>query len=133
MRLPRGSRLAGAPRPGQRTEDSLALQLRALLPPREQPVRQHPVLGSRKWVLDFAWPGRMLAVEVDGGVHRISDKFRRDLERHNVLQVLGWRVLRFSPADVRSGRAALAVEAVFAGDLAATLATLQGKEHHAEG
>jgi hypothetical protein len=67
----------------------------------------------------------MLAVEIDGAVHRIKGRFKADLERHNVAQMLGWRVLRFSTADVKSAKAVDAVRAVLAGDEQAALAAIQ--------
>jgi very-short-patch-repair endonuclease len=69
----------------------------------------------------------MLAVEIDGAVHRIKGRFKADLERHNLAQLLGWLVLRFSPADVKSGRALGVLEALFAGDEFAALAAVQGR------
>lgn len=106
-------------------EESFALHCRAIFPRSLQPVRQHPVLAGRKWALDFAWPDRMLAVEVDGAVHRIKGRFAADLERSVVLTLLGWRVLRFSPAQVESAQAIDVVERVLAGDLNAALEAAQ--------
>jgi len=70
----------------------------------------------------------MLAIEIDGSVHRIKGRFKADLERHNLAQLLGWRVLRFSPADVKSGKAIGVLEALFAGAESAALAAAQRRQ-----
>jgi very-short-patch-repair endonuclease len=115
-------------------EETLALHLRALGAPPH--VRQHRFGAEidRDWRFDFCWPARRLAVEVDGAVHRIKGRFRADLERHNVAQMLGWTVLRFSPRDVASGKAVDVILAALTGDQAAALVAIQRKEAgHARG
>ena len=69
------------------------------------PQVNYPFLKDqgRRFRLDCAWPGEKLVVEVDGGVHRIRDKFDRDLEKHRLLLQYGWRLLRVSPAQVNAG------------------------------
>ena len=54
--------------------------------------RQHPVVP---YTLDFACVGLRLGVEVDGETHAGGDA-----GRDGVLAGLGWRVLRFSNAEV---------------------------------
>lgn len=58
----------------------------------EQEWRFHP---RRKWRFDFAWPEIMLAVEVHGGCgrHMSFSGFRRDREKMNTAQTMGWTVL----------------------------------------
>jgi very-short-patch-repair endonuclease len=85
--------------------ETLFLQLarRAGLP---EPVRQFYVPTSEgRFRVDFAWPERRLAVEVDGGAaHASPEALTRDLRRQNrlllVLAPAGWLLLRFSWADV---------------------------------
>jgi very-short-patch-repair endonuclease len=63
------------------------------------PVQQHPVeLADGKWVhLDAAFPGAMVAVELDGAAFHGSREAReRDLRRDSALAAAGWIVLRFS-------------------------------------
>jgi very-short-patch-repair endonuclease len=86
-----------------RGEATLALHLKAYN--MEGWVQQYRPDPERKYRLDFAWVDRKLAVEVDGAVHRIKGRFKADVERHNLLQLLGWKVLRFTPADVEAGKA----------------------------
>lgn len=67
----------------------------------------HPI---RKWRFDFAWPEYRLAVEIEGGVlsrgrHVRPQGFTNDCEKYNQATQMGWRVLRFTSADIRSGAA----------------------------
>jgi very-short-patch-repair endonuclease len=72
----------------------------------------------RKFRADFAWPARLVYVEIDGGTwsrgrHVRGAGFARDCEKLNLATVLGWRGLRFTPgmiggAAVETVRAALA-------------------------
>jgi len=89
-------------------EETLALQFRALgVPP---PKREHRFHPTRRWRFDFAWPERRLAVEVDGGTysggrHVRPAGFEGDCEKHNAAMIADWRVLRFTAAMIRDGRA----------------------------
>jgi very-short-patch-repair endonuclease len=52
--------------------------------------------------VDFAWPDRRLAVEVDGAqVHGTPQAHRTDLERDARFTRAGWRVQRFSDVQVK--------------------------------
>lgn len=51
--------------------------------------------------VDFCWPMARLVVEADGfAFHSDRDSYRSDRRRLNRLELLGWRVLRFSWEDV---------------------------------
>ena len=68
------------------------------------------------WRLDFAWPDRHLAVEVEGGVwtggrHTRGAGFEEDARKYNVLALLGWRLLRFTSRSIQSGVALQSIEA----------------------
>jgi len=67
--------------------------------------RNYFFLADRDLELDFAWPDRMLAVEVQGMAHRIKGKFTRDIEKRALAMLAGWRVLEVDGACVRDGRA----------------------------
>ena len=70
-------------------------------PERQYEVRDGSGLVAR---IDFAYPTRRLAIELDGfGPH--ADRFQRDRTRQNRLVLLGWTVLRFTWADVIERRA----------------------------
>lgn len=68
------------------------------------PLTQYVVtgrLGEFVARVDFCWPAARLVVEADGFAHHSSrEAFRSDRRRHNELERLGWRVLRFSWEDV---------------------------------
>lgn len=89
-------------------EDMLAESMRLHgLPTPEREFRFHAV---RKFRLDFAWPERMLAVEIEGGLYRGGGHtsvagLKRDIEKGNLLTLGGWRLLRFHGDQVRSGEA----------------------------
>lgn len=50
---------------------------------------------------DFAWPEARLLAEIDGyEFHQSLECFIEDRHRQNALVLAGWRVLRFSAADL---------------------------------
>ncbi len=88
-------------------EETLALHFRAhgLTPEREH--RFHP---KRRWRFDFAFPGQMLAVEVEGGLytngrHTRGAGYEADLEKYGEAMRMGWSVYRCSPGMVKAGKA----------------------------
>ena len=76
--------------------------------------------GDRGWRLDFAFPDARIAVEVDGGVHRIAGRFAGDFDKHNALALAGWTLLRFSLEHIDSGDAISTIRAALAARGAAT-------------
>ena len=59
------------------------------------------VAGSRRFEIDVAFPALRLAIEIDGyAYHSSDDRFQRDRTRQNALIAAGWRVLRFTWADL---------------------------------
>ena len=51
--------------------------------------------------VDFVWRDARLIVEVDGyAFHRSPAAFERDRERDVILTVAGWRVMRFTHAQI---------------------------------
>ncbi len=90
-------------------EELFALQLRALDLP--EAAREHYFAKPRRFRFDFAWPSLKVAVEIEGGTwvngrHNRGGGFEADMEKYNQAALLGWVVLRFSGAAVRSGDAA---------------------------
>lgn len=87
---------------------SFSLQCRAVnLPNPVTEFRFHPV---RKWRFDYAWPMMKFAMEVDGGGwvngrHSRGSGIEKDCEKFAEAMILGWRVLRVTPAQIRSGQA----------------------------
>lgn len=75
---------------------------------------------GRRWMFDFAWPGRMIAVEIEGGVHSggrhtRGDGFTKDCEKYNAATRLGWDVYRFPGGQVKTGEALQFTEIVLNG------------------
>jgi very-short-patch-repair endonuclease len=61
--------------------------------------------------VDFTWPDRLLAVELDSRRYHLTDRaFRRDRERDRALTLAGWRVLRFTYRDVTEAPRQLATD-----------------------
>lgn len=89
-------------------ETDLAQQIRLSMLP--MPTPQYRFDPMRKWRVDFAWPVRKLALEVEGGVHRIEEKFKRDIFKYNELALRGWVLVRVTNRMVRSGEALAVVE-----------------------
>ena len=59
----------------------------------------HPSCG---YEIDFAFPDRMVAVEIDGfAFHRDAKTFQDDRTRRNALIAAGWTVLNFTWGDLR--------------------------------
>lgn len=74
------------------------------------PIVEHRFAPPRMWRFDFAWPDRMLALEIDGGSwsggrHTTGQGFEADCEKYSEAAVLGWRVIRVTPRMVVDGRA----------------------------
>ena len=100
-------------------EDAFAQQLRAAGIDYRREVVFHP---TRKWRMDFqvgfsAHP--RLAVEVDGGTftngrHARGDGIAEDCVKYAEALCLGWRVLRVTGAQVKSGQALRWVERLLA-------------------
>jgi hypothetical protein len=74
----------------------------------ETPQSEHKFLDKRRFRFDFAWPDRMLAVEIEGGVwvggrHTRGAGYSRDMEKYNLALLHGWSVYRFTTQDVHKG------------------------------
>lgn len=62
--------------------------------------RQHPI---GPFVVDFLCSARGLVVELDGDIHERDEVREQDLWREEWLRGAGYRVVRFSNADVLDG------------------------------
>ncbi|MFN4294959.1 MAG: hypothetical protein ACK4JD_12600 [Thermoflexales bacterium] len=72
----------------------------------ESPLAEYRFHPTRKWRFDFAWPSRLLALEVQGGLwvygrHNRAASYLRDAEKFNAAAVLGWRILLLTPQQLR--------------------------------
>jgi very-short-patch-repair endonuclease len=75
-------------------------------------VREHRFHPVRKWRFDFAHLGHKLAVEIEGfapggkaGRHQRIGGFTADAEKYAEAAILGWRLIRVTTRQVRSGEA----------------------------
>lgn len=95
-------RALGATRPDGLLEPHMARLLRdENLPPAHFQYGVRAGDGRFLARIDFAYPDRLLAIEVDGHeAHATPAALQRDLERQNALVALGWTVLRFTWSDV---------------------------------
>lgn len=74
------------------------------------PVREYVFCPGRRWRFDFAWPDQRLAVELEGGHwahgrHTRGAGFAADCEKYSTAAALGWRVIRATGDQVRTGQA----------------------------
>jgi len=111
----RGGRTGARKAPGGRirrarrydaTADFLAQISRAGIAP---PIREWRFCG-RLWRFDFAWIDQRIAGELEGGTwsggrHTTGKGYAGDVEKYNEAALLGWFVIRFTPAQVKDGRA----------------------------
>jgi len=72
------------------------------IPTPEAEVRFHP---TRRWRFDYAWKGKKVAVELEGGVwqygrHNRAASYIKDMEKYNAAAELGWKVLRYTPQNI---------------------------------
>lgn len=63
--------------------------------------------SERGWRFDFAWPDKMVAAEIEGGVfsggrHVRGEGFSEDIEKYNQAVILGWKLLRFTPQQLEA-------------------------------
>lgn len=76
-----------------------------------KPVEEYKFHPTRKWRFDFAWPGKLVAVEIEGGIwikgfsghggsHSLPSNIVRDMEKFNAAMLLGWRIFRFQPSEL---------------------------------
>ena len=64
-----------------------------------RPLTQERVLGRRR---DFVWPRERVVVETDGWEgHGTRTAFQSDRTTSNTLQLAGYRILRFTDADLK--------------------------------
>ena len=70
------------------------------------PDQEVKFIDKRKFRFDFAWVDEKLAVEIEGGVwiqgrHTRGSGYVKDMEKYNLAAEAGWRVLRFTPQQIK--------------------------------
>lgn len=107
----------GAIRKINEGEELFAFQCRAYKLP--QPAAQYRIVSPqgrtptgkpKTWIFDFAFLSHALLVEIDGGIwiqgaHAHPVDITRNMAKQNDAVLLGWAVLRFTPAQVKNGEA----------------------------
>lgn len=81
------------------------------------PEREHVFHPPRRWRIDLAFVDHKLAVEIEGGAfrgpgHRSVGIYLRNIEKYNQLTLDGWRLLRFTSDQVKSGEAVALIRQV---------------------
>ena len=111
-------RRKASPRPPSQLEETLRLHLMASgLWPRCVPELEFA--KPRKFRFDFAFPHAMLAVECEGGswvggAHGRGGHFQSDCDKYNLAVEKGWRVLRYTMAQICDGSAIQQIERILA-------------------
>lgn len=89
-------------------------------------VREHHFHPERQWRLDIAFPVAKIGVECEGlapkgtaGRHQLTQHMHHNTEKHSAIAVAGWRLLRVTGLQIRSGHALKWIEAALAGNVAA--------------
>lgn len=85
-------------------------------------IREHHFHPNRQWRIDLAHPVSKLAIECEGfaaggkaGRHQLSMHMHANCEKHAALAVMGWRLIRVTGQQIRSGEALRWIEAAIAG------------------
>lgn len=78
----------------------------------------HP---DRRWRFDFAWPEKMVALEVQGGIfsrgrHARPRGILQDYEKFSEAAIAGWRVLLVTGVEVSNGEAVDRASRMLLGD-----------------
>ena len=81
------------------------------------PEREYRFAPPRRYRADFAYPEKMLLIEVEGGVwtqgrHSRGAGFTNDCGKYNLAAKLGYRVLRFTSNMIKDGLALRTIEEV---------------------
>ena len=72
-----------------------------------EPTLEHQfaLCVGRKWRFDFCWPEYKIALEVEGGIytrgaHGSVSGIKRDIEKYNMANIIGWHILRVTPENL---------------------------------
>jgi len=73
------------------------------------PVKEYRFHPHRRWRFDYAWPEYKVAIEIEGGSwiygrHNRAKGFVNDMEKYNEAVMLGWRVLRYTPEQIKANK-----------------------------
>lgn len=82
------------------------------------PIKEYKFHPTRKWKIDWAWPNHLIALEVEGAIwtqgrHTRGSGFLKDMEKYNELAVLGWRLIRTTPIEIKNLHILETLERIF--------------------
>src|ERR1700759_4634799 len=71
-----------------------------------EPVTEYKFWPGRRFRFDFAWVKEKVAVEIEGGIwvrgrHSRGPGMMSDMEKDNQAGLMGWRVFRFTPIQLK--------------------------------
>lgn len=99
-------------------EAELLAQLKLLGLP--EPELEYRFAPPRRYRADLAWPAVRLLIEIEGGLHSRKDQgpgrhvrpkgYESDCRKYNLAVLRGYRVLRFTARQIRSGEAFTTIE-----------------------
>ena len=74
-----------------------------------RPTPEYQFLGDRRFMFDYAWVDKRIALEVEGGIfirgaHGSVGGILRDIEKYDLAAVTGWIVLRVVAEDLLKSR-----------------------------
>ena len=75
-------------------------------------VREYKFCETRRFRFDFCFPALMIAAEVEGRGHQKDNRYHGDLEKYNLAAQLGWKVYRYTSAEVLNGTAIQKIERI---------------------
>lgn len=81
-------------------------------------VKEFHFCPDRKWRADYAFPNDKLLIEIEGGVWSGGRHFRgvgaiKDMEKYNEAAILGYRLLRFTPKQIKGFQALRSIKRWF--------------------
>jgi hypothetical protein len=98
--------------PNSKLTGHLALQERVFFDILSQmgfplPVREYFFHPVRQWRFDYCWINEKIVVEVEGGVttfnksrHQQNEGYQEDMAKYNAATLMGYRVLRYTWAQL---------------------------------
>ncbi len=103
-------KLGGVSRARKLRAESTHAEAKLWMSLRQLPVRFRRQAPIGPYVVDFACLSAKLVIEVDGGVHDLTDVALRDLKRDEWLRSQGFRVLRIPNKRVENDNEAVLVD-----------------------
>ena len=80
-----------------------------------KPDKEIKFLDTRRFRFDYGFRAQKVAVEVEGGVwiqgrHTRGAGYVKDMEKYNLATLEGWKVLRFTPQQLKKAETYLMIK-----------------------